>query len=133
MHILILFTISIASTFGLTDGVDADHVNDRLSRVEALLETVINKNQELEKRVEHLETELNGQKIRNDELLKRISKLESKQNTHENKEDSDNDTLNGAHDTENVIQNRPEQHWTDKDNSPKQKRNGHRNNKSKHT
>ena len=85
LHILILFTINIASSFGLTDAVAANYVNDRLSRVEALLETVINKNQELEKRVEHLETELNGQKRRNGELLKRISKLESKQNTHENK------------------------------------------------
>ena len=75
LYVLMLFSLNITSCLGLGKGLVSAAGSVRLARVEDLLETVINKNHELEKHVEHLGTELQEQKVLNDELLDRIFEL----------------------------------------------------------
>ena len=123
-YFFILFSLSITSCF--TGGVVSAHDNDRLAKVEALLETVINKNQELEKRVEHLEIKLEEQKIVNGELLTRIFKLETKQHVHEKTSGVlETDASNGTQDRNNGVHDRSANQaflWKEKQTTtPKQK------------
>ena len=140
LYMVILFSLSIACCLSLDKGVVSALDNDRLAKVEDLLETVINKNQELEKRVEHLEAELLGQKIVNDELLKRLSELETehetKQRVYENSDLSENDVYNGTQGGNKAVNDQTSQTylWKEKEASPKvPKRNQHRHSKSKYS
>ena len=133
-YILILFSLCITSSLSFTADLASAHDTDRLARVESLLETVISKNQELEKRVEQLEIQLKGQKTVNDELLNRISKFESIQNNNAKADSLENVTLNVTCDRNSGIQNRSNHDHlhTEKQKNPQIKRNKTRANKSKY-
>ena len=51
----------------------------RLDEIEAILKSVVRKNQELEIKMGHMEIELEAQKVLNSELKRRIVDLENKQ------------------------------------------------------
>ena len=130
-----LFSLSITSCF--TGGVALGLDNDRLAKVEALLETVINKNQELEKRVEYLETKLEEQKTVNGELLTRVSIIETKQHVHEKTPGfSETNASNGTQDRNNGVHDRSANQaylWRDEQNTSRLKPKHKRDNKRKWT
>ena len=131
LYVLVLLSLSITSCLGLDKGIAAD--SDRLARIEDLLETVINTNKELEKRVKHLETELQEQKVLNDEMLDRIYELEATQRIDTNSEQLERNATTETPDRHNAVNGRSNQAylWTERNNFPNIKQNHHHGNKSK--
>ena len=129
--ILISLKIMVGSSYSL-DVVSAPD-GDRLARVEALLETVVNKNQELEKRIEHLETELQVQTKVNDELLDRISELETIKRVNTQSDAQEISENSGHRDENKAVNERSNQTylWEERQDSPKLRRNHNNNIKRK--
>ena len=70
----------------------------RLDKIEALLKSVVRKNQELEVKMEHMETELEGQKVLNSELTRRIENLENElQKTDQDADSDSEENSSGEH------------------------------------
>ena len=70
----------------------------RLDKIEALLKSVVRKNQELEVKMEHMETELEAQKVLNSELTRRIENLENElQKTDQDADSDSEENSSGEH------------------------------------
>ena len=133
MFIFITLVLSISPCLSLNKDASSASESGHLASLEALIKTVIIKNQELERRVELLETELHRQKIVNDELLDRISVLETGQQVIENLNVEENDVHNEVQGRNETINDRTEQAslWVARQDTPKAKRNQNRGIKSK--
>ena len=111
--------------------------NDQLTRVEALLEIVINKNQDLEKRVEHLEIELQKYVKVNKNLMDKISEMETKQRgeSSNGKQESEEYTMTQGVQMTTNDDNKTQVHITEKRREPPKlgEQNYRRDKKSKFT